>query len=81
MGARVNYEKSKYKGRDGDGYSHYIAEIWADTAADIAGITRFGGTIAETDCVAFIEKAGKLCVLSSDGKWYDTKDGSEVTGA
>lgn len=81
MGARINFEKSINKGRDKQGLQHFVAEIWADTAADIAGITRFGGTIAETDSVAFIERAGKLCTLSSDGKWYDVKDGSEVTGA
>ena len=79
MSARVDFERSKYKDRDNQGLEHYKAEIWADTAADIVGITRFGNTIADTDSVAFVEQAGKLCVLSSDGKWYDAKDGSEVT--
>ena len=77
MSVRMDTLGSVYKCRDATGLQHFVAELYADTTADIAGITQFGGIVVDPDSTAYVVKAGKLYVMASDNKWYDT-NGNEV---
>ncbi len=77
MSVRIDTLGSVYKYRDAAGLQHFVAELFADTSADIAGITQFGDIIADPNSTAYIVQTGKLYVMGGDSKWYDT-DGNEV---
>ena len=79
MSARLDPLGSVYKYRDAQGREHFNAEIYADETSDISGQTVFEGTkVADPNSTAYVIKTGKLYVMGSDNKWYDSADGSEV---
>ena len=71
-------DKSVYLRRDSDGKPIYRAEIIADTAAELDGVTELGGIVWDFGSVA-LTADGKSCLLGSDGVWYDLSDGSPIT--
>ena len=77
MSVRMDSHGSVYKYRDSAGLQHFVGEFYADTTADIAGKTQFGDVTADPNSTAYVVKAGKLYVMASDNKWYDT-NGNEV---
>lgn len=77
MGVRMDEVVSIYVDRDALGRFHYIGEFYADDVDDIKGKTIFDNVVADPDSTAYIIKAGKLCVLAGNNKWYYS-DGEEV---
>ena len=63
--------------RTGEG--KYLAQLYADAAAELAGVTELDGVQLDSGSLA-LTADGKLCILDSSGAWHDTSDGSEVTG-
>lgn len=72
-------EKSIYRGKDTNGKPHYRAQLIADTAAELAGVTEVGGVALDFGSIA-LTADGKSLLLDSDGVWKDLSDGSEVSG-
>lgn len=77
MSVRMDTLGSVYKHRDTLGNEHFVAELYADTTADISGQTTFGTKVADPNSTAYVVQTGKLYVMGGDSKWYDT-DGNEV---
>lgn len=71
-------EKSVLTHYDGS-TPHYRAQLIADTAAELAGVTEQGGVVWDFGSAA-LTADGKLLLLNSDGVWKDLSDGSEVSG-
>ena len=58
---------------------HYRAQLIADTAAELAGVTEQGGVVWDFGSIA-LTADGKALLLDSGGVWRDLSDGSEVSG-
>lgn len=72
-------DRSIYRYRSADGKPHYRAQLIADTAAELAGVTEQGGVAWDFGSTA-LTADGKSLLLNSDGVWKDLSDGSEVSG-
>lgn len=70
-------DRSKYLSPAADGKQEMLAELIADTAAELDGVTEFGGNVLAFGSVA-LTADGKALMLDSDSKWHDMSDGSEV---
>lgn len=55
----------------------YISEVYADTWAELAGVTELDGVELDSGSVAFTAD-GELCTLDSAGVWHK-KDGGAIT--
>ena len=55
----------------------YISEVYADTWAELAGVTELDGVELDSGSIAYTAD-GELCVLDSAGVWHK-KDGTAVT--
>lgn len=73
-------EKSIYRGSDTNGKPHYRAQLVADTAAELAGVTEQDGVVWDFGSTA-LTADGKSLLLDSGSVWRDLSDGSEVSGA
>ena len=71
-------DKSVYTYRDNDGKAHYRAQLIADTAAELAGVTEQGGVVWDFGSTA-LTADGKALLLDSGGVWHDISDGSGVS--
>ena len=58
---------------------HYRAQLIADTAAELAGVTEQGGVVWDFGSIA-LTADGKALMLDSSRVWHDISDGSEVSG-
>lgn len=72
-------DKSISTGTDINGKPHYRAQLIADTAAELAGVTEQGGVVWDFGSVA-LTADGKSLLLNSGGVWKDLSDGSGVSG-
>ena len=72
-------DRSIFKHSDSAGKQHYRAQLIADTAAELAGVTEQGGVVWDFGSTA-LTADGKSLLLNSDGVWKDLSDGSEVSG-
>ena len=72
-------EKSIYRGRDTNGKPHYRAQLIADTAAELAGVTEQDGVVWDFGSTA-LTADGKALMLDSSRVWHDISDGSGVSG-
>lgn len=79
MAIEMLTDKSVCLRRDSSGKTHYHAQLIADTAAELAGVTEQGGVVWDFGSVA-LTADGKSCLLDSEGVWRDLSDGSEVSG-
>lgn len=79
MAIKMMTDKSVYACRDNNGKPHYRAQLIADTAAELAGVTEQGGVAWDFGSTA-LTADGKSLLLNSDGVWKDLSDGSEVSG-
>lgn len=58
----------------------YRAQLVADTAAELAGVTGIGGITLDFGSVAMTAD-GKRCMIGSDGTWHDLSDGGAISPA
>ena len=72
-------DKSICTGENEQGKPVYRAQLIADTAAELAGVTEQGGVVWDFGSSA-LTADGKSCLLDSKGVWHDLSDGSEVSG-
>lgn len=72
-------ERSVYLRRNADDKEVYRAQLIADTAAELAGVTELRGRVLVFGSVA-LTADGKALMLDSSNKWHDLSDGSEVSG-
>lgn len=72
-------EKSVYLCRNADGKAVYRAELIADTAAELSGVTEVGGNVLGFGSIA-LTADGKSLLFNSSRVWHDLSDGSEVSG-
>lgn len=72
-------DKSIYRSRDTNGKPHYRAQLIADTAAELAGVTEQDGVVWDFGSIA-LTADGKSLLLDSGGVWKDLSDGSGVSG-
>ena len=72
-------DKSICTGENEQGKPVYRAQLIADTAAELAGVTEQDGVVWDFGSVA-LTADGKSCLLDSKGVWHDLSDGSEVSG-
>lgn len=79
MAIEMMTDRSIHKYDSADGKPHYRAELIADTAAELAGVTEQGGIVWDFGSVA-LTADGKALMLGSDRVWHDLADGSEVSG-
>ena len=79
MAIEMMTDKSVYTYRDNTGKPHYRAQLIADTAAELAGVTEQGGIVWDFGSFA-LTGDGKSLLLVSGGVWKDLSDGSEVSG-
>lgn len=80
MAITMMKNKSVYLRRDNNNKPVYRAQLIADTAAELVGVTEQGGVVWDFGSVA-LTADGKSCLLDSEGVWRDLSDGSEVSGA
>lgn len=73
----ILYDRSKYLSPAADGKQEILAELIADTAAELHGVTEFGENVLAFGSVV-LTADGKALMLDSDGKWHDMSNGNEV---
>lgn len=76
MAIEMLTDKSVYLRRDSSGKTHYRAQLIADTAAELAGVTEQGGVVWDFGSSA-LTADGKALLLDSDGTWHDMNGGGE----
>lgn len=72
-------DRSIFRHSDNNGKPHYRAQLIADTAAELSGVTEVGGNKLDFGSIA-LTADGKALMLDSGGVWRDLSDGSEVSG-
>ena len=76
---KIIEQRSYYTGEEVNGKGVLRAELIADTAAELTGVTEVGGNALDFGSVA-LTADGKALLLDSGGVWRDLSDGSEVSG-
>lgn len=71
-------DRSIFRHSDSAGKPHYRAELIADTAAELAGVTEQGGIVWDFGSVA-LTADGKALMLDSNHVWHDLADGTAIT--
>lgn len=72
-------ERSYYTGKEVNGKGVLRAQLIADTAAELAGVTEVGGNVLDFGSIA-LTADGKVLLFDSSSTWHDLSDGSEVSG-
>lgn len=68
----ILYDRSKYLNRRADGWQVLRAELIADTAAELSGLTEIGDVVLAFGSIAHAVQDAEIYVLGSDGVWYKT---------
>lgn len=76
---KIIEQRSYYTGEEINGKGVLRAELIADTAAELAGVTEVGGNKLDFGSIA-LTADGKALMLDSSSTWHDISDGSEVSG-
>ncbi|MBQ2428884.1 MAG: hypothetical protein II264_10395 [Ruminococcus sp.] len=76
---KIIEDRSYYTGEEVSGKGVLRAELIADTAAELAGVTEVGGNVLDFGSIA-LTADGKSLLLDSGSVWRDLSDGSEVSG-
>ena len=79
MAIKMMTDKSVYVCRDNNGKPHYRAQLIADTAEELSGVTEIGGVVLDFGSIA-LTADGKSLLFDSGSVWRDLSDGSEVSG-
>ena len=77
MAIEMLTDKSICTGENEQGKPVYRAQLIADTAAELVGVTEQGGVVWGFGSVA-LTADGKALMLGSDGAWHDLSDGAEI---
>lgn len=72
-------ERSILRHTDAAGKQHYLAQLIADTAAELAGVTGQGSVVWDYGSLA-LTADGEVCILDSSGVWHKS-DGSAIAAA
>lgn len=72
-------ERSYYTGEEVNGKGILRAQLIADTAEELAGVTEVDGNILDFGSIA-LTADGKSLLFDSSRTWHDLSDGSEVSG-
>lgn len=76
---KIIEDRSYYTGEEISGKGVLRAELIADTAEELSGVTEVGGNVLDFGSIA-LTADGKSLLLNSSGVWKDLSDGSEVSG-
>lgn len=76
---KIIEQRSYYTGEEVNGKGVLRAELIADTAAELTGVTEVGGNVLDFGSIA-LTADGKALLLDSGSVWCDLSDGSEVSG-
>ena len=76
---KIIEDRNYYTGEEVSGKGVLRAELIADTAAELTGVTEVGGNVLDFGSIA-LTADGKALMLDSSGVWHDISDGSEVSG-
>lgn len=79
MAIEMMIDRSIFRYSDSAGKPHYRAQLIADTAEELSGVTEQGGIVWDFGSIA-LTADGKALMLGSDRVWHDLADGSEVNG-
>ena len=55
-----------------NGKGIYVAQLMCDNEDDLPNAGEVNGKIVSTGSIAYLIQTGTMCLLSSDGNWYDT---------
>ena len=77
MAIKMLTDKSIFAYNGSDGRTHYRAQLIADTAEELSGVTEQDGVVWDFGSVA-LTADGKSLMLDSEGVWHDLSDGSEA---
>lgn len=69
MAIKMMTDKSVYACRDNNGKPHYRAQLIADTAAELAGVTEVGGNVLDFGSIAHAVDDAVILRLDSNGDW------------
>lgn len=73
-------DRSIYRYRSADGKPHYRAQLIADTAAELAGVTEVGGNVLDFGSIAHAVDDAQILRLNSSGDWViQTGDNARQT--
>lgn len=75
---KIIVERSYYTGEEVSGKGVLRAELIADTAAELTGVTEVGGNVLDFGSIA-LTADGKALMLDSNHVWYDLADGTAIT--
>lgn len=76
MAKRLIPERSVLSRRLPNGKEVYNGEVYADTWAELAGVTELDGVTLDSGSLAYTAD-GELCTLDSAGVWHK-KDGGTI---
>lgn len=76
---KIIVERSYYTGEEVSGKGVLRAELIADTAEELSGVTEIGDVVLDFGSIA-LTADGKALMLDSSSTWHDLSDGSEVSG-
>lgn len=62
-------DRSIFRHSDNNGKPHYRAELIADTAAELAGVTEQGGVVWDFGSIAHAVNDAQILRLNSSGDW------------
>lgn len=69
MAIKMMTDKSVYACRDNNGKPHYRAQLIADTAAELSGVTEVGGNVLDFGSIAHAIDDAQILRLDSNGDW------------
>ena len=69
MAIKMMTDKSVYTCRDNNGKPHYRAQLIADTAAELAGVTEQGGVVWDFGSIAHAIDDAQILRLDSNDDW------------
>ena len=75
---KIIEDRNYYTGEEVSGKGVLRAELIADTAAELTGVTKVGGNVLDFGSIA-LTADGKALMLDSSGVWHDLSDGSAIT--
>ena len=69
MAIKMMTDKSVYACRDNNGKPHYRAQLIADTAAELTGVTEIGSNVLDFGSIAHAVDDAVILQLDSSGDW------------
>lgn len=69
MAIEMMTDRSVYRYRSADGKPHYRAELIADTAEELTGVTEVGGNVLDFGSIAHAVNDAQILQYNSSGDW------------